>query len=52
MLLGNKLADAPQIIISIDPCLTCNDRLVVVDLRSGRERIVLLQDFIRRRVRL
>jgi len=52
MLVGDKLADAPQIIISIDPCLSCNDRLVIVDLRRGREKTVFLQDFIRRRVKM
>jgi len=39
MLRGYKLADAPIIIASIDPCFSCTDRLVVVDVKSGRKRV-------------
>jgi len=38
MLREEYLADAPIIIASIDPCFSCTDHVVVVDLRSGRRR--------------
>ncbi len=31
MLMGEKLADAPIIIASIDPCFSCTDHMVIVD---------------------
>ncbi len=40
MLRGVRLADAPVVISSIDPCFSCTDRLVVIDAHSGRRRIV------------
>lgn len=48
MLIGDKLADAPQIIVSIDPCLSCNDRVIIIDIKSGKERTVSLDEIIRR----
>ncbi|OHD63967.1 MAG: NADH dehydrogenase [Spirochaetes bacterium RBG_13_51_14] len=36
MLLGDQFADLPIIIGSIDPCFSCTDRVVKVDIRSGR----------------
>lgn len=38
MLRGEKLADAPIIIASIDPCFSCTDHIVVIDIRTGRKR--------------
>jgi Ni,Fe-hydrogenase III large subunit/Ni,Fe-hydrogenase III component G len=35
MLLGNQFADLPIIIGSIDPCFSCTDRVMKVDMRSG-----------------
>jgi len=35
MLLGNQFADLPIIIGSIDPCFSCTDRVIKVDMRSG-----------------
>ena len=40
MLKGYKLADAPIIIASIDPCFSCTDRVKIVDVKSGSVRIV------------
>ncbi|MBM3788803.1 MAG: Fe-S-binding domain-containing protein [Acidobacteria bacterium] len=40
MLLNNQFADFPIILGSIDPCFSCTDRVVVIDLKSGTERIV------------
>lgn len=36
MLRDAPLADAPLTIASIDPCFSCTDRIVIVDLRSNR----------------
>lgn len=42
LLRGEYLADAPVIIASIDPCFSCTDRVIVVDVRSGvRKRLSL-----------
>jgi len=42
MLRGDHISNARIIIESIDPCFACTDRLVVVDLKSGRRRILTL----------
>lgn len=36
MLVGEKLANAPIIIASIDPCFSCTDHVVVIDRSSGK----------------
>jgi len=36
MLHDAPLADAPLTIASIDPCFSCTDRIVVIDLKTGR----------------
>ena len=42
MLRGEYLADAPIIIASIDPCFSCTDHVIVVDVRNGtRKRLSL-----------
>ncbi|RLG82000.1 MAG: hydrogenase large subunit, partial [Thermoprotei archaeon] len=38
MLRDQPLADAPITIASIDPCFSCTDRLLVVDVSTGRRR--------------
>ena len=40
MLRGQTLADASVIIGSIDPCISCAERVIVVDEASGRQRLV------------
>jgi Ni,Fe-hydrogenase III large subunit len=42
------LADASIIIGSIDPCISCAERVAVVDVRSGIEKIVLGENLGRR----
>lgn len=44
MLLNNKLADFPIIVGSIDPCISCTDRVLVVELRESRARIISKQE--------
>ena len=48
MLQGYTLADASIIIGSIDPCISCAERMLVVDANSGRERIVSSRDLSKR----
>jgi Ni,Fe-hydrogenase III large subunit/Ni,Fe-hydrogenase III component G len=48
MLEGETLADASIIIGSIDPCISCAERVAVVDVRSGIEKIVLGENLGRR----
>ncbi len=40
-LIGEKLENANLIIASLDPCLACTDRLIVVDARSNKVRKVM-----------
>ncbi|MEM1989362.1 MAG: nickel-dependent hydrogenase large subunit [Candidatus Bathyarchaeia archaeon] len=50
MLLGCEIADIPVIVASIDPCLSCTNRVTIVDQRSGESKVVSL-DALRRVVR-
>ena len=36
MFRDNELADAPLIINSIDPCISCMERMLVTDAAGGR----------------
>jgi len=45
MLQGEQLADIPIIVASIDPCLSCTDRVTVV--RDGRSDILTKEDLTR-----
>ena len=40
MLLGDQFADFPIIVGSIDPCFSCTDRVEVVNITSGKNRIM------------
>ena len=44
MLLNDQFADLPIIIGSIDPCFSCTDRVIKVDVRSGRATAVTGRD--------
>lgn len=49
MLIGCEIADIPAIVISIDPCLSCTNRVTIVDLKSGESKNVSM-DTLRRMV--
>ncbi len=34
---GHKLADVPMLLVGIDPCFSCSDRLVRIQRRNGAE---------------
>ncbi len=40
MLLGDQFADFPIIVGSIDPCFSCTDRVEVVNITSGKNKIM------------
>ncbi|MEM4824240.1 MAG: hydrogenase large subunit, partial [Zestosphaera sp.] len=42
MLKGVDLADAPLTIASIDPCFSCTDRAVIINLKSGNVKTLPL----------
>jgi Ni,Fe-hydrogenase III large subunit/Ni,Fe-hydrogenase III component G len=44
MLLDNKLADFPIIVGSIDPCISCTDRVLVVELGSNSKRLLTKEE--------
>lgn len=48
MLRGVDLADAPLTIASIDPCFSCTDRAVIVNLRSGSVKTLPIEVISRR----
>ena len=47
MFKDNELADAPLIINSIDPCISCMERMVVADRSCGSEQIVTKNDLLK-----
>ncbi len=40
LLSGLNLADVPVAIASIDPCISCTDRVTLLDLNTGKSKIV------------
>lgn len=46
MLMGHTLADAPVIIGSIDPCISCMERFTVVDVNKGKVALVSREDLL------
>lgn len=43
MLRGENLKNARTVIESIDPCFACTDRVTVIDVRTGKRRIMALK---------
>ncbi|HEY44284.1 MAG TPA: NADH dehydrogenase subunit [Anaerolineae bacterium] len=35
LVIGHQLADVPMILVGIDPCFSCNDRMVILDRSDG-----------------
>ena len=38
MFVGGTIAEIPIVLVSIDPCFSCTDRVSIVDQRSGKSR--------------
>ncbi|MEM2272913.1 MAG: nickel-dependent hydrogenase large subunit [Candidatus Bathyarchaeia archaeon] len=43
MLRGEKLENARAVIESIDPCFACTDRVTIVDVKTGKRKIIVLK---------
>ncbi len=37
---GNTIADAALIVCSLDPCYSCTERVTLVDVKSGKSRVI------------
>ncbi|MBS1117037.1 MAG: NADH-ubiquinone oxidoreductase, chain 49kDa family protein, partial [candidate division NC10 bacterium] len=44
---GSQMADVPPLLAGIDPCFSCNDRMIVVNRRGGDRRIWTREDLLR-----
>lgn len=49
MIRGCYVADIPAVLVSLDPCFSCTDRMVFVDEKSGRKWIWSMNDLKARR---
>ncbi|HJK24883.1 MAG TPA: NADH dehydrogenase subunit, partial [Methanocorpusculum sp.] len=47
ILKGAQLADIPIIVASVDPCLSCTDRVAVTDADAGRTKIFTKEELTR-----
>ena len=45
MLKGYTVADAPLIVASIDPCFSCTERVVIIDVGSGKKEVLSEEEF-------
>ncbi|RLF16303.1 MAG: NADH-quinone oxidoreductase subunit D [Thermoprotei archaeon] len=45
---GNTIADIPAILVSIDPCFACTDRVTLIDLKDNKVKRVSLRELARR----
>jgi len=45
MLKGYTVADAPLIVASIDPCFSCTERVLIVDVKTGKKTILNEEEF-------
>jgi len=50
MMVGETIADVPIILASIDPCMSCTDRVTLIDVRKNSEKKVTLSDLGKRRI--
>jgi len=46
MIQGAPLADVPIIIGSIDPCFSCTERMIVVNKKTGKEKIMTQKELL------
>lgn len=49
--LGHRLADVPVIFASYDPCISCTERVLVIDEKSGKKAYVSLRELARVKIR-
>ncbi|MFR8441538.1 MAG: hydrogenase large subunit, partial [Campylobacter sp.] len=41
---GNNISDAALIVCSMDPCYSCTERVTLVDINSGKSKILTEKD--------
>jgi membrane-bound hydrogenase subunit alpha len=44
MMRGSQIADVPLIVASVDPCMSCTDRVMVIDQKKGTTSILTEAD--------
>lgn len=49
MLVGSEIADIPVVVASIDPCISCTNRITIIDQDKEETRIVNLEALRRKR---
>ncbi|MEM3406688.1 MAG: NADH-quinone oxidoreductase subunit C [Nitrososphaerota archaeon] len=47
ILKGYKISDAPIIYGSVDPCMSCTDRVQIIDVKTGEKKNVTLNDLVK-----
>jgi len=47
MIEGQYIADIPVVIASIDPCIACCERVVLVDVKEGKRKVLSKRELIR-----
>ncbi len=47
ILKGAQLADIPIIVASVDPCLSCTDRVAVTDADAGKTKVFTKEELTR-----
>jgi len=47
MLKGYTVADAPLIVASIDPCYSCTERVIIVNVKSGEKRVLTQSELVK-----
>ena len=45
--LGHSIADVPVILVSWDPCISCMERITVLDLTTGEKKRMHLKELAR-----
>jgi NADH-quinone oxidoreductase subunit D len=50
MLIGCEVADVPVIVASIDPCLSCANRVTLVDYKTGEVKVVNADELRRKKL--
>ncbi len=44
MMIGSQIADVPLIVASVDPCMSCTDRVTIIDRKKGTSSVLTEED--------
>ncbi len=50
MMKNQQVADIPIILVSLDPCIACCDRMTIVDLKTNKEKILTREEIRKMRI--